>query len=212
MRFARSRTTVLVSVLGLAVAGLAAFVAPTAVAADDSAAATTGHPLAIKGLTTVTTAPGIAGVLVDAGVIPLPVAPSTVESSDGSMGLVLSYGFKITGGNPDFDDPAGKVRHSGGLNFVASDGTALEVGKFEIDLKAGKIFAQEINGDKGTIALLDLDLSKARITMPHERVIVSNIGLYLDPAAAEALNATFGLGLPTDGSLLFGKGRVAATR
>lgn len=211
MRSVRSRTTVLMTVLGLAVAGGVALVAPTAVAADDSAAATS-QSLAVKGRTTVTTAPGIAGTLFDAGVVALPVAPSTVESSDGAKGLMLSYGFKITGGNPDFDDVTGNVRHSGGLNFVAADGTALEVGKFDIDLDAGTIFAKEVNGDKATIALLDLDLSKARVTMPHDRVIVSNVRLSLAPAAAEALNATFGLGLPTDGSLYFGKAKVAVTR
>ena len=39
--------------------------------------------------------------------------------------------------------------------------------------------------------------------------MLSGITLRLDPVAARALNATFGLKLPTDGSLTFGHAQVA---
>jgi hypothetical protein len=38
--------------------------------------------------------------------------------------------------------------------------------------------------------------------------VLSNVGLNLDPVAADALNATFGLALPNDGSLRFGTAEV----
>jgi hypothetical protein len=41
--------------------------------------------------------------------------------------------------------------------------------------------------------------------------VLSGITVRLDPAAAGALNSTFGVSLPTDGSLVFGTARVVLT-
>jgi hypothetical protein len=38
--------------------------------------------------------------------------------------------------------------------------------------------------------------------------VLSGITLRLDPVAAQALDKTFGINLPTDGSLVFGTARV----
>jgi len=204
MKHTRSRTSVVIGLLALLFAGLGSLVAPAA-SATPAQAGQRGSGL--SGTTAVTTAPGIAATLVRAGVIPLPVQPASVRVGF-EHGFDLTYGFPITGGKPDLDRGKGHILHSGGINFVAVDGDTLEIGKFDIDLAAGKIFAREVNFEANRIPVLDLDLSKLRVSMRHGSTVLSNIGLYLDPVAADALNATFGLDLPEDGTLLFGKGRV----
>ena len=57
--------------------------------------------------------------------------------------------------------------------------------------------------------MLDLDLSGLQVKTTRHRTVLTGITVKLDPAAAGALNATFGLALPTDGSLVFGTARVA---
>jgi hypothetical protein len=168
---------------------------------------TASHSTAtLQGRTTVTTAPGIAKALLGAGVLPLP-APGTRFGVPGLHPLQVSYGFPIAGGNPDLAGPSGDILHRGGIAFV-SRRARLEIGRFDIDLAAGKVFATEVNHAPARIAILDLDLSGLRVSTPGHRTVLSGITVRLDPAAAGALNATFHLALPTDGSLVFGTARV----
>jgi hypothetical protein len=162
----------------------------------------------LHGLTTVTTAPGIAKALLGGGVAPLPVKPGTKFGVARLHPLKVSYGFPVTGGNPDLTGPSGDILHSGGINFVSRT-AQLEIGRFDIDLAAGKVYATEINHTPGRIAVLDLDLSGLQVKTTATRTVLTGITVKLDPAAAGALNATFGLALPTDGSLVFGTARVA---
>ncbi len=190
------------------------FAVPLALAAPASAA-TTHHPASasqhassrLRGTTTVTTAPGIAATLIKAGVLPLPTVGTRLGVPSLSP-LKVSYGFPITGGHPDLSGPKGNIDHSGGIRFVSSR-ARLEIGRFDIDLAAGKVFAREVNGAPGRIAVLDLDLSGLKVRTSGDDTVLSGIVVRLDPAAASALDATFGLGLPTDGSLVFGTARVA---
>lgn len=160
------------------------------------------------GATTVTTAPGIASTLIKAGVLPLPVLPKTGFGLSFNGGLAASYTFPITSNTANLTSVTGDILHSGGIYFV-SRSASLEVGKFDIDLVAGKVFASQVNFASGRIAVLDLDLSRLQVsTGSAGSTVLSGIGVNLDPAAAGALNATFGLGLPADGSLRFGTARV----
>jgi len=160
----------------------------------------------LTGTTTVTTAPGIAAALVGAGVLPLPTAGTRVGVPSFAP-LKVSYGFPITGGHPDLSGPTGDILHSGGINFV-SRGARLEIGRFDIDLAAGKIFARQVNFAAARIPVLDVDLKHVKVSSSGGNTVLSGIVLRLDPVAAGALNATFGLKLPTDGSLVFGTGRI----
>jgi hypothetical protein len=171
------------------------------------AAASPAKVAALSGTTSVTTAPGIASTLIRAGVIPLPV-PGTSFRLGYQRGLDVTYGFRIVGGNPDLAGPSGDILHSGGIYFTSLRGKHLEIGKFDIDLAAGKIFATEVNFAKSRIAVLDLGLKNLKVTKKGNSTVLSGITLKLDPAAAGALNATFGIKLPTDGSLTFGSAVV----
>lgn len=197
------------AVLGLGLIGTLA-AAPASAAtthrsgADAVAALAKHHDL--SGTTTVTTASGIAATLIKAGIAPLPTigASSKVASTHP---LEVAYTFPITGGDPDLTGPSGDVYHSGGIKFVSKT-ARLEIGRFDIDLAAGKIYTRAVNFAPGRIPVLDLDLSQLVVHSYAHRTVLSGIILKLDPAAAGALNSTFGLALPTDGSLVFGHARV----
>ena len=161
----------------------------------------------LRGVTEVTTAPGIAGTLLGAKILPLPVPPTSFRLRL-SGGLAVSYGFPITGGDPNLSGPSGDIRHSGGIDFVSTRGKHLEIGKFDISLADGVIYATQVNFASARIPVLDLDLSGLKVSTTNGATVLSGITLRLDPAAAKALNATFGIALPTDGSLVFGTARV----
>ncbi len=199
MIFRKWRARITVAVLGTVLAGLVAASAP--------ATAATASKSTLRGNTALTTAPGIANALIRGGVLPLP-APGTGFGLKIIGGLATSYRFPITGGNPSLVGPKGNIFHSGGINFVSVRGKHLEIGKFDIDLAAGKIYANQVNFAPGRIPVLDLDLSKLKVKTSYGATVLSGISTKLDPAAASALNATFGLKLPTDGSLVFGSAVV----
>lgn len=150
--------------------------------------------------------PGIAGTFLKAGILPLPVSPTSFRLGY-DHGVNVGYGFPITGGNPDLNGPSGDIFHSGGIDFVSFRGK-LDIGTFDIDLAKGKIFATQVNFKKARIAVLDLDLSGLKVTTRHGTTVLSGIIVKLDPAAADALSATFGIHLPGDGSLVFGSATV----
>lgn len=185
----------------LALLGFA--MAPAASAAPRTASATTAKTL---GTTTVTTAPGVAEALLKSGIVPLP-APGTTFGVKYRNGVLVSYGFPITGSTADLTAGTGDITHSGGIVFVGK-GKTLAVQDFDIDLAAGKVFATTVNGAAARVPLLDLDLAKVRVGMVGTTTVVSGVGLELDPVAAGVLNSTFGSTLPTDGSLVFGTATI----
>jgi hypothetical protein len=191
----------------LALGAAAVLAAP---AADARTAAVPHRTAAVSsalGSTTVTTAPGIATTLLGAGILPLPVLPRTGVRLSFDNGLRVAYTFPITSSTADLASASGDINHAGGIWFVGRRST-LEVGRFDIDLAAGKVFATQVNWAPARAALLDLDLSGLRVSTDHGRTVLSGIGLNLDPAGATALNHTFGTSLPTDGSLRFGSATV----
>jgi hypothetical protein len=165
-----------------------------------------GHHRSL-GTTTVTTAPGIAGTLLKAKILPLPV-PDTSIGVSLRHGLAVSYGFPITGNTANLTAGTGDITHSGGIDFVGRS-ASLEIGRFDIDLAAGKIYATQVNFASARIPVLDLDLSNLHVATHHGCTVLTGISLNLDPAAAGALNSTFGIALPTDGSLTFGSAVVS---
>lgn len=193
-----------------AAAGLAlttaTLVAAPAASATTAAAATRSAQTSL-GITTVTTAPGIASTFLSAGILPLPVFPQTRFGVSLRGGLAVSYGFPITSNTANLAAGKGNILHSGGINFVSRN-AKLEIGKFDIDLAAGKIFATQVNFAPARIPVLDLDLSKLKVSTGSYGTLLSGITLKLDPVAAGALNSTFKISLPTNGSLVFGTATV----
>lgn len=199
---------------GLRLVGSAVVIAALGLTGLVAAPAASAHPThrsaqsASLGTTTVTTVDGIATTLLKAGILPLPVLPSTRFGVSVRNGLTVSYGFPIVSSTADLAAGTGDILHSGGIRFVSRK-ASLEIGRFDIDLAAGKVFATEVNGQSARIAVLDLDLSGLSVgTGRGGSTVLSGITATLDGAAAGALNATFGLALPTDGSLAFATARL----
>jgi hypothetical protein len=195
----RLRVIVTALVLGLA----------TVLALAPAASAQANRPgFSDLGATVVTTAPGIADALIGAGITPSGVGQTGVKLLT-SNGLQARFTFPITKNTADLASGTGDIRHGGGI-LLTSDSASLEIGKFDIDLAAGKVFARQVNFAYGMrVPVLDLDLSGLQVsTNGAGATVLSGITVKLDPVAAGAINATFGTALPTDGSLVFGRARV----
>ena len=112
--------------------------------------------------TTLTTDTGTTQALWDAGIIPLPVAPSTVSPTTGAA----RYTFPITTGRVDAKTTAGFIKHSGGLllaRFDAGAWTALNLTKFTINVTGSPNLTAIVNGGpRVEIATLDLGNATSR--------------------------------------------------
>ncbi len=100
-----------------------------------------------------------------------------------------SFTFPITGGAVDATSLAGKIEHSGGLQF-SEGGDRLRVQDFVIDTRKGVLTAR-VSGTNTRVPLLELDLGAAHIDRGHGTVVVSNVKASLTGEAADALNKTF---------------------
>jgi len=180
--------------LGLAlVLALSLFVL---VAAPQAKAAT----LRLDGMrTTLTTDTGTTQALWDAGIIPLPVAPSTVSAAPAAA----RYTFPITTGRVDAKTSAGFIKHSGGLllaRFDAGAWTALNLTKFTINITGAPNLTAIVNGGpRVEIATLDLGNAKIKTFAKNGRVYrtVKDVGVTLNATAMGAINSTFGTSLPS---------------
>jgi hypothetical protein len=148
--------------------------------------------------TTLTTDPGTTTALFGAGIIPLPIAPSTITPTADAA----RYTFPITGGRVDAKTLAGRIWHSGGLLLAQRDGmgwNALSLSKFTIRSTGAPFLSAKVNGGD-RVAIADLDLGSAQIKkfMRGHRAYVSirNVGVTLNATAMGAINSTFGTALP----------------
>jgi hypothetical protein len=165
------------------------------VAAPQAKAAT----LRLDGMrTTLTTDTSTTQALWDAGIIPLPVAPSTVSAAPAAA----RYTFPITTGGVDAKTTAGFIKHSGGLllaRFDAGAWTALNLTKFTINITGAPNLTAIVNGGpRVEIATLDLGNAKIKTFAKHGRTYrtVKDVGVTLNATAMGAINSTFGTALP----------------
>jgi len=148
--------------------------------------------------TTLTTDPGTTSALFGAGIIPLPIAPSTIAPTADAA----RYTFPVTGGRVDAATLAGNIRHSGGLLLAQRAGMgwkALSLSKFTINVTGAPYLSAVVNGGK-RLAIADLDLGSAQIKKytkgGRAYVSIKNVGVTLNSTAMGAVNATFGVSLP----------------
>ena len=174
----------------------AALAAAMLVVPAAATATSNGSTVHLNGVrTTLTTDPATTGVLVQNGIVPLPVGPATVAPRFGHDGLSLRYGFPITGGRVDATTLAGFVNHSGGLRFVnLANGHSLTLTKFRIRISDHPGLTAEVNRDPSVrVRILNLDLTHANVVKHPPRVWVGNVKATLTKAAASALNETLGV-------------------
>ncbi len=102
-----------------------------------------------------------------------------------------TFGFPITGGKVNAETLAGDVRHSGGISLTAG-ATRVELTNFDIDT-AERTLSANVTGVRGKVAILSLDLGAIQRTDGEGTVTVANVPARLTKAAADALNAAFGV-------------------
>jgi hypothetical protein len=148
--------------------------------------------------TALTTDPGTTSALFGAGIIPFPMAPSTITPTADAA----RYTFPITGGKVDAKTLAGTIRHSGGLLLAQRDGMgwkALSLAKFTIHVTGKPYLSAVVNSGK-RLAIADLSLGDAQIKKyikgGRAYVSIRNAGVTLNATAMGAINGTFGVALP----------------
>lgn len=151
----------------------------------------------VSGSTTLKLDPGTAGALQSLGVSVAPVGPATA-GPDG-------VSFPITGVSGSIFPPALKINHSGGLNLSAGT-TSLDLTDYTIVLGSKPRLIASVGGAR--VAILKLDLRKARISATSRYLNVGPVKASLTAEAASALNATFGVTAFTEG-LVLGQATVA---
>jgi hypothetical protein len=149
--------------------------------------------------TTLTTDPGTTSALFGAGIIPLPVAPSSVVATSDAA----RYTFPITGGRVDAKTLAGTILHSGGLLLAQREGmgwNALALTKFTIHITGAPYLSAMVGGNRIAIANLDLGSADIKKFAKGGRAFVSikNVGVTLNSTAMGAINSTFGTSLPSE--------------
>jgi hypothetical protein len=148
--------------------------------------------------TTLTTDPATTTLLFTAGIIPLPVSPtSIVPTADAAR-----YVFPVTGGAVNAKSLAGSITHSGGILLAERTKTngwkSLSLTKFTIVISKAPHISAVVNGGK-RLTIATLDLSKAKIARVSKdgRTYVSVAGVTVDlnATAVGAINSTFGTAL-----------------
>lgn len=207
------------------IAGLtasAAVIAGAIIAAPAASAGTDPVPSPVTGRTSVTTQPGIAKALVNAGVLPYSVSPGKTDQVRLRPASV-TYSFPITklDGGPFAGNIPNEILHTGGIAFVklGSFTKRIVVSDFTIDLNGGVAVGQSptddptpqligtvrdgLGGveDNARVALFDIDLSGA--TIDANDVQVTGASLKLTAVAAGALNAELGTSLFSEGLNVF---------
>lgn len=189
---------------GAVAVGCAALVGATALG---PATAGTTHPAARGhvtyvafegGKTTLALNKKTAQVLTDNGVSVTPVSEAKVTQG--------GIAFPIQGGMVKAKTLAGKITHSGGLNFSAG-GKDLTIRDFTVNTKKGTLTAWVEQVGK-RLTILDLSLAKAKVHLTKKQVTVKNVRATLDKGAAAALNAYYGVSL-FKGGLKIGVATVA---
>lgn len=130
------------------------------------------------------------------------VAPAS-ETKVGASGLE----FPIVGGWVNPMTLSGSISHDGGLTFKAG-GKALTIRDFTLNTGSHRLTAW-VDQVGARIPVLDVGLTKAKVSASKIKLNVSNVTVTLDSVAAKALNAYFGTKLFSTG-LPIGTVRLSA--
>ncbi len=179
MKITTKNTRVAVVVLAALALATAALVPALAGAAKSSG---TTLKLKASGDTTLKLDKGTASALTSLGVSVAPISPSTA----GSKGVK----FPITGGHVNSKTLAGAIRHSGGLRLSAGS-TVVDLKNFTINIDKKPDLVASVGGAR--VSILTLDLSKLKNTSSGSNIKLSGVKGSLTKAAADALNAAFGV-------------------
>lgn len=139
-----------------------------------------------SGQTQLTLDRATAQVLTANGVAVTPIRPAAPRGG--------TIAFPVTGGRiDDLSTGAGRITHSGGLQFKAGS-TTVRLTDFTVVVGARSVLTAKV-GDK-RLPILTLNTSKAKVGIAAGRnITVSGVSTKLTPQAATALNRAFGVRL-----------------
>jgi hypothetical protein len=184
-----------------AAAAMAGLLAGPSAAGASAATSPSASPRAaavhlVGGATSVTTAAGLAGVLLNHGIVPLAAWPGSQSVLSASAGPAVRFTFPVTGGRVTLSPLGGQIDHDGGILFLnLRSGKSLEVGRFTIDLAHADLTGIVNGHPKARVPLFRLDLSHATLTAGRHAVTARGISLTLTAVAARALDAALGTGV-----------------
>jgi hypothetical protein len=148
------------------------------------------------GQTSVTTAPGIAGILLKNDIVPIATLPGTAGAGAGAGGVFVRFTFPVTGGKVNLTKLTGTIDHSGGILFLDPvSGKEIAVSDFTINVGQRDLTAIVNGHPNERVPLLSLGLGGAKIKAGRHAVRISGIVVRLTKTAAAALDATFGTSL-----------------
>ncbi len=180
----------------VAITGLLTGSAVTAASAATSQGAAAGAAAGVSlrgGTTAVTTAPGVASVLLQNGIVPKAIWPGSERVLYGKKGPAVRFAFPVTGGLVTLSPLGGNIYHDGGIVFRnTKNGKAVEVSQFTIDLTHGDLTGIVNGNPAARVPLFRLGLSHAKLAVGRHLVTARGIVLTLTSAAARALNAALG--------------------
>ena len=168
--------------------GLVALVATLALAPTASAGKKKTVKLAPKGATTLALSSGAASALQSLGIAAAPLKPARA----GDDGLR----FPITAGKLNAKTYAGQIKHVGGISLTR-DTTRVDLRNFIINVDSAPDLTARLGDSRASI--LDLDLSKAKITKSGRKLTIAGVKATLTKGAADALNAAFETNAFTEG-------------
>jgi len=152
------------------------------------------------GQTWVTSAPGLAGLLLKHDIVPIATLPGSEGAGSGAGGVFVRFAFPVTGGKVNLARLTGTIDHSGGILFLdPATGKEIAVGNFIINVGQRDLTAVVNGNPKERVPLLSLGLGHAKIIVSRHAVRISGIVVRLTKTAADALDATFGTALFTAG-------------
>lgn len=141
------------------------------------------------GKTTLALNAGTATALTGAGVTVAPASSATASSA--------GISFPIQGGYINAKTLGGKITHSGGLTFSAG-GQSLTIRDFTVNTSK-KILTAWVDELNTRVAVLDVNLAKAKVTATSKRLTITNVRTTLKQGVADALNGYFSTTLFTGG-------------
>lgn len=143
-----------------------------------------------------TTAPGLAGVLLKNDIVPIATLPGTASAGTGAGGVFVRFAFPVTGGSVNLTKLTGTIGHSGGILFLDPvSGKEIAVSDFIINVGQRDLNATVNGNPKERVPLLNLGLGGAKIKASKHAVRITGIVVRLTKTAAGALDATFGTSL-----------------
>ncbi len=137
------------------------------------------------GATTLKLDRGTAGALADAGVAVRPLQPAKARGG--------AVAFPVVGGRIDPATAAGRIDHSGGLQF-SKGGERVALRAFRVHVGARRAILTARVGNSRLTAL-SLSLKRAKVVRPGLATTVRGVRATLTAGAAKALNAAFSTGL-----------------